>query len=204
MFAKVAVMVVLLAIPARADTPTQEARALVEAADRDYKLARFDQALAQYSKAYEKFPAAALLFNIAQCHRNLGQYDKAVFFYEGFLREARKDDPNRAVVEDLLRESRDALAKQQAARTEDERQRAEAKARQRAEDDARRRDEEARRRAEDEAQRRADEDRRLALARQPVEAPIYRKWWFWSAIGGAAAVAGVTGYYLSRSTTYVE
>src|SRR5262245_9864320 len=101
MFAKVAVIVVLLAIPARAATPTQEARALVEAADRDYKLARFDKAHAQYSKAYEKFPAAALLFNSAQCHRNLGQYDKAVFFYEGFLREARKEDPNRSVVEDL-------------------------------------------------------------------------------------------------------
>jgi tetratricopeptide (TPR) repeat protein len=205
MLAKVFAVVVVLALPAHADTPTQEARALVEAGDRDYKLARFDQALAEYTKAYEKFPAAALLFNIAQCHRNLGQYDRAVFFYEGFLREARKDDPNRSVVEDLLRESRDALSKQQAARADAEaKQRADAEARERADAEARKRAEDQRR-AEDEARRRADEDRRLAMARQqPVESPVYKKWWFWSAIGGAAVAAGVTGFVLTRSTTIVE
>ena len=206
MLAKVFAVVVVLALPARADTPTQEARALVDAGDRDYKLARFEQALAEYTKAYEKFPAAPLLFNIAQCHRNLGQYDKAVFFYEGFLREARKDDPNRSVVEDLLRESRDALAKQQAARADEARQHADAEARDRADAEARKRaDDEAKRRAEDDARRRAEEDRRLAMARQqPVESPVYKKWWFWSAIGGAAVAAGVTGFVVTRSSTIVE
>jgi len=205
MVAKVFALLVVLALPAHADTPMQEARALVDAGDRDYKLARFEQALAEYTKAYEKFPAAPLLFNIAQCHRNRGQYDKAVFFYEGFLREARRDDPNRGVVEDLLRESRDALAKQQAARADEARTRADAEARQRADAEARKRaDDEAQRRAEDDARRRAEEDRRLAMARHPAEAPVYRKWWFWSAIGGAAVAAGVTGFVLTRSTTLVE
>jgi tetratricopeptide (TPR) repeat protein len=205
LLANAVAVVVALALPANADTPMQEARVLVDAADRDYKLARFEQALAEYTKAYEKFPAAALLFNIAQCHRNLGQLDKAVFFYEGFLRDARKDDPNRGVVEDLLREARDGLAKQQAARADDEaKQRleaehTEAEAQARAAQEA-----EARRRAEEDARRRVEEDRRLALARRPDEPPVYRKWWFWSAVGGAAIAAGVTGYVLTRSTTIVE
>jgi tetratricopeptide (TPR) repeat protein len=201
MLARIFAIIMLVAVPARADTPVQEARVLVEAADRDYKLGRFEQALAEYTNAYEKYPAAPLLFNIAQCHRNLKQYERAVFFYEGFLREARKDDNNRKIVEDLLREMRAALARESADATA--RQHADDEAKQRAADDARRRDDD-RRRAEEDARRRADEDRRVALMRQNQDTPVYRKTWFWPVVGAVVVAAGATTLLLTRKTEIVE
>jgi len=88
----------------------EQAKVLVAAADIDYRLARFPEALDGYTRAYELYPVPALLFNIAQCHRNLKDYDKAIFFFEGYLRDA-PTATNRALVEDLIRESRAELAK---------------------------------------------------------------------------------------------
>jgi tetratricopeptide (TPR) repeat protein len=64
-----------------------QARAQVKKAQLDYKLARFEQALAEYSRAYELYPTPALLFNLGQCHRNLKNHERAIFFFEGYLRE---------------------------------------------------------------------------------------------------------------------
>src|SRR4051812_8378198 len=105
--------VLLVATAARADDRIGEAKHQVEAADVDYKLGRFGDALDKYSKAYELYPAAPLLFNIGQCHKNLRNYDKAIFFFEGYLR----DNPtasNRALVEDPIRESKAERDKQPA------------------------------------------------------------------------------------------
>jgi tetratricopeptide (TPR) repeat protein len=88
----------------------EQAKQQVSAADIDYRLARFTEALAEYTRAYELYPVPALLFNIAQCHRNLKDYGKAIFFFEGYLRDA-PTATNRALVEDLIRESRAELAK---------------------------------------------------------------------------------------------
>ena len=157
--------------PARADDARDQARQLVEQANTDYKLGRFQEALDGYSRAYELFHAPALLFNIGQCHRNLGHHERAIFFFAGFLRE-KPDDPNRALVESLIGESRAALA---AERAEEERRRRE---------------------AEDRARLLAG-----APAPAEPGPPIYRKWWFWTAVGGAALVAGGSLYYFSGETT---
>src|SRR4051812_23118772 len=77
----------LTAGAAHADDRVAQARAQVEAADTDYKLGRFGDALEKYSKAYELYAAAPLLFNIGQCHRNLKNYERAIFFFQGYLRE---------------------------------------------------------------------------------------------------------------------
>ncbi len=71
-----------------------QAKAQVKKGQLDYKLARFEQALEDYSKAYELYPAPALLFNLGQCHRNLKNYERAIFFFEGYLREQPKIDPD--------------------------------------------------------------------------------------------------------------
>jgi len=86
-----------------------QAKQQVAAADIDYRLARFTEALGEYTKAYELYPVPALLFNIGQCHRNLKDYAKAIFFFEGYLRDAPAA-PNRKLVEDLIRESQAGLA----------------------------------------------------------------------------------------------
>jgi tetratricopeptide (TPR) repeat protein len=102
------VSAVISAAPVRADDRVAQAKQQVEAADIDYRLGRFGEALDEYTRAYELYPVPPLLFNIGQCHRNLADHAKAIFFFEGYLR----DEPtasNRALVEDLIRESRAAL-----------------------------------------------------------------------------------------------
>jgi tetratricopeptide (TPR) repeat protein len=200
LFVRIAALAFVLAAvssPVAAD-PKADAKPHITAADTAYKLGEFTKALDEYSTAYEIFKAPGLLFNIAQCHRNLQQYDKAVFFYEGYLRADPKAK-NRALVEDLLKESRAALEKQ--------------KADQAAADAARNAEAEA---ARLEAQRKADEaarERALADAKKIEEArkaraakgdPFYQKWWFWTGVGVAAAAAGGTIYYFSGDTTFIE
>jgi tetratricopeptide (TPR) repeat protein len=97
------------------DNRIEQAKQQVAAADIDYRLARFTEALAEYTRAYELYPVPALLFNIGQCHRNLKAYGKAIFFFEGYLRDAPRAT-NRALVEDLIRESKAELAKAELAK----------------------------------------------------------------------------------------
>jgi hypothetical protein len=68
-----------------------------------YNLDRPAEALAAYEAAYLAIPDAALLFNIAQCHRKLGHDKEALAFYRTYLRNAPKA-PNRAEVEKRIRE----------------------------------------------------------------------------------------------------
>ncbi|HEX3765331.1 MAG TPA: tetratricopeptide repeat protein [Kofleriaceae bacterium] len=100
--------IALWAAPVRADR-LADAKREVTAADIAYRLGRFDEALAGYTRAYELYPVPALLFNIGQCHKNLHDYARAVFFFEGYLRDAPAAT-NRALVEDLIREARAQLA----------------------------------------------------------------------------------------------
>lgn len=97
-----------------ADPALEEARALTGQATVEYNLGRFQQALDLYMKAYERYSKPALLFNIGQCHRLLGHYEQALFFYHGYLRE-QPDAPNRASAEQHIDESQRALDAQRAA-----------------------------------------------------------------------------------------
>ena len=98
------------AIGAAHPAAVKQARQQVTAADIDYRLGRFAAALEKYTRAYELYPVPELLFNIAQCHKNLKDFAKAIFFYEGYLRDA-PNAANRALVQDLIRESSAELAK---------------------------------------------------------------------------------------------
>lgn len=226
-FALVAHLAVVAAlawcVPAHAD-PKADARGHQAAADKQFKLGRFPEALDEYTKAYELFSAPPLLFNLGQCHRNLKHWERAVFFLQGYLRE-RPDAKNRSVVEDLIRESQSELDNE---RAEQARLQAEAAAKQAAEEAAgrtaaeeamqlklaeeRRKAEEAQRlRLEEQGrleqqrlveQQRAEAERARRAADEREQNRFYRKWWVWSAVGGALAV-GSTAYYFSGSTTVV-
>jgi tetratricopeptide (TPR) repeat protein len=97
--------------PAPTYDPAKEkiARGHFDRAEKAFNLRKFDDALAAYQAAYEALPLPAFLFNIAQCHRNLGNREQAVFFYERYLSLA-PDAPNRQVVEDLIAEQKQQLA----------------------------------------------------------------------------------------------
>ena len=100
--------------PARADATLEEAKRVAKQASMHYQLARFTEANDAYAKSYELVPTAGLLFNLGQCQMMLKNYTRALFFFEGYLRD-KPDAPNAALVRDLITEARKELAAQQAA-----------------------------------------------------------------------------------------
>jgi tetratricopeptide (TPR) repeat protein len=124
---------VLLALPlllavgpaTAADSALQEARKLTSAAMVEYNVGRFERALELYTKAYERYPKPVLLFDLGQCHRQLGHFERALFFFHGYLRE-QPNAPNRPLAEKLLDDSQKQLDAQKAAEAEAQARAAEA------------------------------------------------------------------------------
>lgn len=73
-------------------------------AEKAYALGKFDDALRHYERAFELKQLPALLFNIGQCHRNLGNWERASFFYQGYLSrepKAKNRDKVQALIEQM-------------------------------------------------------------------------------------------------------
>ena len=175
-----------------------QAKAQVKKGQLDYKLGRFEQALEEYSRAYELFPAPALLFNLGQCHRNLKNYERAIFFFEGYLREqTTMDQDQRTLTEDLLAECKTELQREQAAA-------ATAAARFAAP---------PLRPAQPELKGtvvsfRPETSPPSALwLGEPDHArshrPITHRWWLWTAIGATVIAAGAAAYYATGDARLV-
>ncbi|MHB8417245.1 MAG: hypothetical protein ACYDCL_04155 [Myxococcales bacterium] len=114
----------LLAALALAPPPTQapngdEVRRLTFQSIREYNVRDFEGSLRDAKQAYALSGLPALLFNLGQCYRALGQWREAEFSYRGYLRE-KKDAPNRkevlALIAQMVREQQQSVP--QAPRTE--------------------------------------------------------------------------------------
>jgi tetratricopeptide (TPR) repeat protein len=120
-YVAVVALVCAVALPSRAvaeplaaaSQDDKEARRLFQRAELSFNLGKFDDALADYQSAYQAKPLTGFLFNIAQCYRNLGNWERARFFYRRYL-TLEPRSPNRRRVEDLVAEMTDRLEKQQA------------------------------------------------------------------------------------------
>jgi tetratricopeptide (TPR) repeat protein len=135
-----------------------------------YNLQKFEQALEHYQKAFDAQPLPGFLFNIAQCQRNLGDYDAAIFSFKRYL----KLDPEtekREQVEELIEELEGKKAE---ADTE------------RLNLGKRKRDREP---EEGEAPREVEGG-----------APVYKKWWFWTGVAVVGAAGGIGIYYATKSS----
>jgi tetratricopeptide (TPR) repeat protein len=151
-----------------------------------YDLGRFDEALAAYTSAYEAKPLPAFLFNMAQCHKQMGNWERASFFYKRYLAlsPSAKDE---AAVKKLVEEA-DAKA------AEAEKRKAELQ-----------KQEDARAAALIVAPP-PPADPLLAKPTPGLEperaaaTPIYKTWWFWTGVGVvvAAAAGGTTAAVLSK------
>ncbi|HXJ23572.1 MAG TPA: tetratricopeptide repeat protein [Polyangia bacterium] len=116
----VAVVAVLVsgAPAARAAAPdprTEAAREHSRQGDSYYKLEKYTNAIGEYEQAYLAKPDPSFLFNIAQCHRQLGHGTEAIKFYRQFLKDAPPNTPSRGVAEKHIRDLEDAA--KDAART---------------------------------------------------------------------------------------
>lgn len=73
-----------------------------------YNLGHFQEAIADFEKAYDLDPSPIFLFNIAQSHRQLGNKERALFFYRRYLEQAPRA-PNRDDVERRMKDLQAAL-----------------------------------------------------------------------------------------------
>jgi tetratricopeptide (TPR) repeat protein len=103
-------IVILAPRPAHAeDAATHAARKAFDKGEKLFALGRFAEALTQYQQAFDAKPIPAFLFNIGQCHRNLADYDAAIFSFKKYLR-LDPDAPNREAVLALIDELEDQQA----------------------------------------------------------------------------------------------
>jgi tetratricopeptide (TPR) repeat protein len=111
------VLIVCVAWSARGDS-TQSARVHYQEGTKRYNLAEYEKALEEFKAAYLAKPDPAFLFNIAQCHRQLNDYEAAAKSYRAFLRESA-DLPLAAreqvqkLAADMEQAAREARAKRQ-------------------------------------------------------------------------------------------
>jgi tetratricopeptide (TPR) repeat protein len=109
--------------PASAEEMSDEerfalAKTLFEKGKLAYDLGKFEAAVEHFEKAHALRPAPLLLFNLGQSHRHLGHWAEAAHLYEGFLRIADEDMPQRELAEQMLTEMRAKEAEAVAAEPE--------------------------------------------------------------------------------------
>ncbi len=92
-----------LAAPTTEGQRLRAARQHYEQAVSHYNLDEFEAALAEFREAYRVKPDSSFLFNIAQCYRKLGLRDAAIDFYRKYVR-ASPDANNRAEAERWIAE----------------------------------------------------------------------------------------------------
>ena len=87
-------------------------RVLFEQAETKFNLGRFEEALVDYQAAYDAEPLPAFLFNIGQCYRNLGNYERAQFYFRRYT-TLDPHSPNRPAAERLITEMEKLAAERQ-------------------------------------------------------------------------------------------
>jgi tetratricopeptide (TPR) repeat protein len=179
----------ILAQPALGDAPDMAAaKEHARAGAKAFDLGRYLDAAREYEAAYEAKELPALLFNIAQSYRLGDVPEKAIHFYESYLRRS-PDAPNRAEVEARISELRKTIDRQ--ARVKD---------------------------GSPQGTMAASEPPTsvpigvavpavvVNKAPAPAPRPIYKRPWFWGVVGGAAVAVALgvgLGIGLSQnSTTY--
>ena len=94
------------------DAATKQAKEHFFKGEKLFALGRFEAARDEYEAAFEAKPLPEFLYNIGQCHRNLGDYESAIFSFRKYIK-LKPDANNREAVEELIDELEDELAQAQ-------------------------------------------------------------------------------------------
>jgi hypothetical protein len=105
-FWSIAIVGVLLSssVAHAATAAEAKSKAKFKAAQVEYDVGRFEEALKDFSDAYQLKPLPGFLFNIAQCHRQLGNFERARFFYRRYLDLSPTTPKNADQVAELLKQ----------------------------------------------------------------------------------------------------
>jgi tetratricopeptide (TPR) repeat protein len=173
-----------------------------------YAQGDFHQALVDFTQAYQLAPLPGFLFNVAQCHRQLGAFERAAFYYRRYLALSEKEPANAPMVKGLIAEMDARASKEAAGRAARDKAQAKAAAIKTPEPRGEPRRE---RSALKDAERRAlDIHTSRSLSEQPATLPpaavpggpepqpvhesLARKWWVWAGAGAVVLLAGGAVY----------
>jgi tetratricopeptide (TPR) repeat protein len=110
-----AALAILLALAAPAFAgPEEEAAEHYAQGTKQFNLAHYDEAIAEFDAAYNLKDDPRFIYNIAQAHRLAGHLEKAITFYRTFLRLAPASPLREAIEQQRLPELEKALAAQRA------------------------------------------------------------------------------------------
>jgi hypothetical protein len=86
-----------------------KAKQLYEDGEKSYNLGQFDKAVQLFTQAYEEWPEAAFLFNIAQAYRQAGDCKQALFFYKRFL-SLKENDTKKPIKPEIKKDVEGRIA----------------------------------------------------------------------------------------------
>lgn len=162
---RIVVAAALLLVAARSDAEDRGlARDHYKRAMLHYKLAEYQKALDEFKEAFRNYEEPSMLFNIAQCHRQLGQRADAIRFYRAYLRDV-PGSANRAEVERTIEkldaeERADAIARAAAAQPKT-------------------------------TTTAPPATTNLVVATPPTKKPVYKQWWLWTGVGAGVVALGL-------------
>lgn len=141
----------------------KRARGHFQKGEKLFALGKFEEALAEYEAAFNAQSLPEFLFNIGQCHRNLKDYEAAIFSFKKYLR-LKPDAANRRAVEKLIEQLEAKIEEEKAVRPPA---------------------------PEDEGRVPLVPPEEESRPPPPKESrPFYSKWWFWTGVVVVGAGAG--------------
>ncbi len=85
----VVLLVLTTATYAFADETREGAKRHFFEAEKQFQLGHYAEAAREYETGYKLYPRPAFLWNLAQCHRKLGDNERALHFYKQYVVNAR-------------------------------------------------------------------------------------------------------------------
>jgi tetratricopeptide (TPR) repeat protein len=93
-----ALLLWLTGLAAASPSDTEEAKQHYARGTAHYNLREYKEAVTEFEAAYRLAPDPVFLYNLGQCNRLMGNNEEALHFYRSYLR-MQPDSPNRAEVE---------------------------------------------------------------------------------------------------------
>ena len=188
----------LAAVPARADEATAVARDAYDKGMAHYHLEEYDAAIDEWERGFRAKPAPEFLYNIAQAYRLSKRPDKALSFYQKYLR-VNPEAKNRDEVEKHIAALKEIVDKQKSSAESPPQgtlatpQPAPTPSAATTTPTPSAATTTPTPSAGTTGGATAGTTGRADLVAQPAERPVYKKAWFWGVMGGVAAVvaAGV-------------
>jgi tetratricopeptide (TPR) repeat protein len=153
----------------------EKARAAFAEGRQHFDLGEYKDALESFKLAYRNFEDPKILFNIAQCHRQLGNKQEAVDFYRKYLNKV-PDAPNREEVQATIEKLNAALAAERASKSTPPQGTL---------------GEPPTGGAAQAENRAAPTPPTTATASATEKTPAAKKWWVWTVVGGAVVAVGL-------------